>query len=182
MDPVVPLLNRTVVQNAFVVTDIEVAMERWTRVFGVGPWFYNPDVNSLTDPRYRGQPSDLRFAGALAQAGSVQIELIQPLNDVPSCYRDLYPKGTEGPHHLAIFAEDFDAECARYAAEGFEVAFSGANRDMRFAYYDTSSVLGVMVEILEDVASVREAFGRIKAAGDGWDGTDPIRASAQKPT
>ena len=112
----------------------------------------------------------------------MQIELIQPLNEVPSCYRDLYPVGTEGPHHIAIFAADFAAEVARYEAEGFAIAFSGANRDMRFAYLDTSAVLGVMVEILEDVPSVREAFGRIKAAGDGWDGTDPVRASAQRPT
>ena len=39
-----------------------------------------------------------------------------------------------------------------------------------------------MVEILEDVPSVREAFGRIKAAGDHWDGTNPVLGSAQKMT
>jgi hypothetical protein len=180
MAPVVPLVSRTVIQNAFVVNDIHEAMDRWTRIYGVGPWFFNPDVK-VTAPLYRGQPTTAGYAMALAQAGSVQIELIQPLDDQPSCYRDLYPKGTEGPHHIAIFAADYDAEYARYVGLGYEVAFSGSNRDMRFAYIDTSKDLGVMVEILEDVASVREAFARVKEAGDHWDGTDPIRGSASKP-
>lgn len=177
-----PLVNHTIVQNAWVVNDLEEAMTRWTRVFGIGPFFCNPDIR-VSDPRYRGHPTDLRFAGAIAQAGSVQVELIQVLNEVPSCYRDLVPAGREAMHHIAVFADDFDAEVARYGALGFDVAFSGSNRDMRFAYMDTSPVLGVMVEILEDVESVRTAFANIKSVCDSWDGvTDPIRGSAMRPT
>ena len=81
---------------------------------------------------------------------------------------------------VARFAADYDAEIARYSSMGYEIAFSGSNRDMRFAYFDTSKDLGVMIEVLEDVASVREAFARIKQAGDNWDGTDLIRGSAQQ--
>ena len=177
-----PLLNRTVVQNAWVVNDLDEAMARWIRVFGIGPFFCNHDIR-VTDPRYRGQPTELRFAGAIAQAGSVQVELIQVLNEVPSCYRDLVPAGREAMHHIAVFAEDFDAEVARYTAQGFPIAFSGANRDMRFAYIDTSPALGVMVEILENVESVRSAFANIKAVCDSWDGvTEPVRGSAMRPT
>jgi hypothetical protein len=173
----VPLLSRTVIQTAYVVNDIEAAMARWTTAFGVGPFFYNPDVR-VTDPQYRGVRTEVRFAGALAQAGSVQVELIQPLGDGPSCYRDLYPAGRQGPHHVAVFAADYDAEVARYRRLGYAEAFSGSNRDMRFAYFDTSADLGVMVEVLEDVPWVRAAFAMVKAAGDSWDGTDPVRGSA----
>lgn len=177
----VPLLARQVVQQAYVVDDIEAAMGRWTDTLGVGPWFYNPDIQ-VTDTRYRGAPTALRFAGAITYAGDTQLELIQQLDDSPSCYRDLYPRGREGHHHVAIFADDFDADVARYVAAGFPVAFSGANRDMRFAYCDTSSVLGIMVEILEDVPSVRASFGAVRAAAASWDGTDPIRGRAVPPT
>lgn len=172
------LTNRSVIQQAFVVSDIDAAMERWTTTFGVGPFFCNRDVQ-VEDPRYRGEPATFRFAGALAQAGPVQIELIQRLDDEPSCYRDLYPGDTEGFHHVAVFVDDLDAEIERYTAQGFEVAFSGVSRGMRFAYVDTSSALGIMVELLEDVPIVRASFAMIAEAGRDWDGTDPVRDRAR---
>ncbi len=176
----VPLLARHVVQQAYVVDDIEAAMRRWTDTLGVGPWFYNPDIQ-VTDTLYRGEPTSLRFAGAITYAGETQLELIQQLDDSPSCYRDLFPKGREGHHHVAVFADDFDADVARYVAAGFAVAFSGANRDMRFAYCDTSSALGIMIEVLEDVPSIHASFDAVKAAAAAWDGGDPIRGRIVPP-
>ena len=76
---------------------------------------------------------------------------------------------------MAVFAGDFVADVARYVDQGFPVAFEGTHRDMRFAYVDASPALGVMIEILEDVASIREAFAGIEAASRAWDGTEPIR-------
>lgn len=173
--------NRSVIQNAFVVADIEAAMMRWVDTMGVGPWFHNPDVR-VEDPRYRGRPTEFGFTGAVAQAGDVQVELIQPLDEHPSCYRDLYPDGTEGFHHVAVFADDFDAEIARYQHLGFEVAFSGVSRGMRFGYVDTSAVLGFMVEVLEDVPAIRDRFAAVAEASRTWDGSDPIRSSMRPPS
>ena len=173
--PPVAWPGRSIVQVAYVVDDIVASMHRWTNVFGVGPWMHNPDIR-VTAPRYRGRPTDLRFAGAVTHSGGVQLELIQQLDDSPSCYRDLFPRGREGQHHVAVFAGDFDADVARYVDEGFPVAFEGTHRDMRFAYVDASPALGVMIEILEDVASIREAFAGIEAASRAWDGTEPIRS------
>jgi hypothetical protein len=177
MMQVVPWIGRTVVQNAYVVEDLDAAMARWATVFGVGPFFANREIR-IDDARYRGEPTELRFAGAIAQAGDVQIELIQQLDDSPSCYRDLYPAGREGFHHIAVFVDDLDADIARYEALGAPVAFSGVSRGMRFAYVDTSPMLGIMVELLEDVPSVRKAFALVAEAGRTWDGTDPVRGSA----
>lgn len=175
-----PDLARRVVQQAYVVDDIVAAMTRWTDTLGVGPWFYNPDIQ-VSDTFYRGAPTRLRFAGAITYAGDTQLELIQQLDDSPSCYRDLYPRGREGHHHVAVFADDFDADVARYVERGFPVAFRGANGPMRFAYCDTSAALGIMVEILEDVPTVRASFAAIRDAAAAWDGTDPIRGRMQPP-
>ncbi len=123
----------------------------------------------------RSEPTEFAFAGAIAQAGDVQIELLQTLDDQLSCYRDLYPAGTEGIHHVGIFADDFDAEIGRYEDLGFEVAFTRVSRGMRFGYVDTSAALGFMVELLEDVPAVRGRFATIAEAARDWDGTDPIR-------
>lgn len=166
-----------IVQTAWVVADLDRAMDRWTTTFGVGPWFCSREVK-VDDARYRGAPTALRFAGAVTQAGSVQVELIHQLDDSPSCYRDLYRAGEEGLHHVAVFATDFDAEIARYEALGLEVAFSGVSRGMRFGYVDTSATLGHMVEVLEDVPSIRARFAAVADAADQWDGTDPVRGSA----
>lgn len=171
------LSNRSIIQNAYVVVDIDDAMASWTEVFGVGPWFCSRDVQ-IDDARYRGMTTGVRFAGAIAQAGDVQVELIQPLDDAPSCYRDLYPAGTEGFHHVAVFADDFEAEIGRYLSAGFEVAFSGVSRDVHFGYVDTSRELGFMVEVLEDRPSIRTRFDMVAEAGRNWDGSDPVRGSS----
>ena len=50
-----PLINRSVVQNAYVVNDLQEAMDRWTKVFNVGPWLVIPVVEA-EDMRYYGEP------------------------------------------------------------------------------------------------------------------------------
>jgi Glyoxalase/Bleomycin resistance protein/Dioxygenase superfamily len=72
-------------QNGYVVRDIEKAMKFWTEVQCVGPFFYIPSVK--TDWfRYRGADSPVEMSIALANAGDLQIELIQQRNDAPSMY------------------------------------------------------------------------------------------------
>ena len=42
---------------------------------------------------------------AFAQAGPMQIELIEQHTDGPSVYRDMFPAGTGGFHHLCYWAD-----------------------------------------------------------------------------
>jgi hypothetical protein len=44
-----------VMQNGYVVRDIEAAMRHWIDVLGVGPWFYI-DHLPVADFQYKGQP------------------------------------------------------------------------------------------------------------------------------
>ena len=50
-------------QVAYVVKDIETAMQEWIKL-GVGPWFYAAKV-PVENFTYKGQPSDVQFAAAL---------------------------------------------------------------------------------------------------------------------
>ena len=179
MMQVVPWIGRTVVQNAYVVEDLDAAMARWTTVFGAGPFFANRDIR-IDDARYRGEPTRLRFAGAIAQAGDVQIELIQQLDDSPSCYRDLYPAGSEGFHHIAVFVDDLDADIARYEALGAPVAFSGVSRGMRFAYVDTSPMLGIMGRAARGTCPACARPSRWSPK-PGVPGTAPTRSGVRRP-
>ncbi len=80
----------------------------WGRIFIF--W----DRPQLTNPVFVASQVRAEFSTALAQAGDLHIELVEQHCDSPSVYRDIFPKGEEGFHHVAVIAEDFDAEIARY--------------------------------------------------------------------
>jgi len=162
------------IQAAFIVNDLEDAVRRWLATARVGPFFIIPHAK-VECVLYRGAPAVLDFSAALAQAGPLQIELIQQHSDTPSAYRDVYPKGREGFHHVCMMTNDFDAELARHAAEDSPTATQGAFGDMRFAYVDTRARLGHMTEIIEDRASIKEMFKLIADACASWNGENPIR-------
>jgi hypothetical protein len=61
-------------QVAYIVPDIEAAMDHWARVMGVGPWYYNPHV-PIRNYHYRGVRHEPHNSVALANAGGLQIDL-----------------------------------------------------------------------------------------------------------
>jgi hypothetical protein len=166
--------SKGLIQAAFIVNDLEEAVRRWVRTARVGPFYIVPHAK-VERVLYRGVPAVLDFSAALAQAGPLQIELIEQHSAAPSAYRDVYPKGSEGFHHVCMMTHDFDSELARHAAEGSPTATQGAFGDMRFAYVDTRSQLGHMTESIEDRASIKEMFKMIADASVGWNGENPMR-------
>ncbi len=166
------LPHARIVQMAFVVTDLEAAAARFARAMGIGPFLLNPHIQ-LSNPRHRGVPVKTDFSLALAQAGDVQLELVQQHDETPSVYRDLFRPGEEGFHHVAIIVPDVAAEVARLTALGFAQASSGRFGDADFAYVDTAPALGHMVEVLPDSETIRRFFGRVRRAAEEWDGKGP---------
>jgi len=167
-------LSTHLIQAAFVVNDLEEAVHRWLATARVGPFFIVPHAK-VERVLYRGAPATLDFSAALAQAGPLQIELIEQHDNAASAYRDVYPQGQEGFHHVCMMTDDFDRELARHAAEGSPTATQGAFGDMRFAYVDTRARLGHMTEVIEDRNSIKDMFKMIADASTGWNGEHPIR-------
>jgi hypothetical protein len=100
-------------QLAYIVPDIEQAMDYWSSVLGVGPWYYNPKV-PIRNYRHRGQSYEPHNSVALANSGPLQMELIQTRNDAPSMYRDFKRAGNLGLQHVAYCSEAFDDDLARW--------------------------------------------------------------------
>ncbi len=163
-----------IIQACWIVNDLHEAMPRFQRTMGCGPFFVieNSTVDNAT---YLGNPTKQVSDIGLAQAGQLQIELIQPKTPAPSIYLDAVPRGTEGFHHVCYFSGDYDGERARFEAMGAPAAFEGIFGTMRVAYFDTRAQLGFMTEVLEDNADVKGLFDMIRDAAEGWDGSDPIR-------
>jgi hypothetical protein len=142
--------DRNAFQSAWVVDDIYETANLWAEKTGIGPFF--------------------------AQAGKMQIELIQPTGDMPSAYRDTVPMGRTAFHHIALWSSDVEAGIAGYEEKGFEVATRGnAAGIVQFAYIDTSAVFGHMIELVEKNDIIQGIFDSVATAAIGWDGSEPVR-------
>lgn len=163
-------------QAGYVVPDIEAAMDYWSRVLGVGPFFYNPKV-PIRNYRYKGEAYEPHNSVALANAGGLQIELLQTRNDVPSMYRDFSLAGFRGVQHVAYWTESFDADLARAKAAGFVVCMGGeVGENGRFVYFEDGSGLpGTTIELSEVAGPKGKLFALIRDAAVDWDGQDPVR-------
>ncbi len=162
-------------QAGYVVPDIVAAMDYWSRVLGIGPWFYAERV-PVVNFRYRGAPSSPVTSVALANSGPLQIELIQQRNDAPTMYRDFAAAGRTGLQHVAYWTESFDDDMARLAARGFKVGMSGEVGERgRFVYFETEYHPGTVIELSEVAGPKGKLFKLIRNSASGWDGRDPVR-------
>ena len=166
-----------VFQSAYIVNDLRAAMKHWHDTNGAGPFYFMENVTMGPDTfSYRGTPSTVNFGVALGNMGNIQLELIQPYDDLPSAYRDTYKSGAEGFHHFGIVAHDYDAAITHYAARGYAISQSGVSNGMRFAYFDARRDSQCMLEVVENVATFRAVIAGLAKATDGWDGHDPYRS------
>lgn len=162
-------------QIAWVVPDLHQAIERWARQAGVGPFFHFTDV-VYENAVYRGEPWEpVRFHAAIAQAGPMQIELIEQQEEGPSMFRELVPAGESRIHHMSTYTADFDADLAHYRASGAEVVFSGLMKGAPVCWLDTVATLGFMTELITANPEKEKVFALFREAAESWDGEDPIR-------
>lgn len=79
-------------QLGFVVHDLDRALDYWTKTLCVGPFFCLRGVVP-ENWQYQGQPSPAPSVSlAFANSAGMQIEIIQPLDEHPSVWRDFLPR------------------------------------------------------------------------------------------
>ena len=164
-----------IIQNGYVVRDIQTAMRHWIEVLGVGPWFY-VDRLSVPDFTYKGQPSAAHISLALANSGPLQVELIQQRNDEPSLYRDFLNAGHEGLQHIGYGTRQFEADLERLLHMGYTIGHYGTVGGRGpFAYLLPEGHPGTVVELLDMGHGRDRIFAGIAEAARNWNGADPIR-------
>lgn len=163
-----------VMQLAFVPSDFDAAVRHWTQKMGVGPFFLMENIR-LEDMRYKGKPTDAVFSLALAYWGDMQIELIRPENDAPSIYSGEYGV-RDRLHHTCLLLDDIADAYAACAAHGATILVEGKVGDSGAVIYaDAGGGPGHVIEMLQTQPGTHELFAMIKQAGNGWDGSDPMR-------
>ncbi|MEM6851525.1 MAG: VOC family protein [Pseudomonadota bacterium] len=162
-----------VMQLAFVPEDFDAAITHWTKVMGVGPFFWIEQAG-LRNARFEGRASDVDFGLAIAYWGDVQIELIKQHNDAPSIYRSA-PYARAGLHHMCVLTDDIGK--SRSAAEGVGATFpleADAPGGGAVFYADCGGDQG-LIEVLQPAPGSLGFFDMMKETAKGWDGADPVR-------
>ena len=166
-----------IIQTAFVVEDIRVSIASWIEDCRVGPWFLL-DHFTGEHPIYRGAPSRADVAIAMAFAGHMQIELIQPNDTHPSVYKETIDARGYGFHHLGRASEDIEGEIAALEGRGYALAFrAGVPTGGDVAYMERPGYSGFL-ELITATSAMEEVFTRFWQASRGWDGSDPVRPFA----
>lgn len=165
-----------IVQFAYVVEDIDAAMEDYSVQLGVGPW----DVRGPFVPpagRLRGEPNQPLLSLARGYVGHTMVELIAQHDAGPSVYHETPGAPRRyGFHHWAVIVDDFDAAFTRYAQAGFpEVYFDQLPSGSRIVYVDAVKTLGGMIELIEYTPEQERVYTEIYEAALGWDRTGPVR-------
>ncbi len=164
-----------IIQTAYIVEDIRAAMTHFTRQLNAGPWFWR-EGGVFPWQVYRGKPTDVELSIAMGYSGSMQYELIEQLNDVPSVYMDVVKTRGYGLHHFGVGAPDYAARCNDYREQGLELVYeaevSGGNR---VAYFDTMHILQAYTEVINMSPATEAMFTRFQQASVGWDGAEPVR-------
>jgi catechol 2,3-dioxygenase-like lactoylglutathione lyase family enzyme len=165
-----------VVQVAYLVADIDRAMEQWVRHAGLGPWTCFRNIR--LDACYEGKPLELAIHEGLAYVGKLQIQLVQSLDppEVATPYQADLLRGRFGLHHVAFFAHDVDADIARAERQGFERSCEMRDaQGHRYFYCRSKAMPDVWIELLEFHPFLEQVFREGIAASKVWDGSDPIR-------
>lgn len=113
-----------------VVKDAEATAKSWSALFGVGPWRFTPAGN-------------LKLAHV--KMGSIQVELLEPLDD-KSLWAAFLAEHGEGLHHVCTRVADVDAAAAALEAEGAEIMISIPKA---MAYVRTGGPGSIIMELLE---------------------------------
>lgn len=132
-------------QIAFVVLDIDEAMDYWAKTLGIAPFFIKRKIK-LSEFIYRGtQQESPVISIALANSGSLQIELIQQHDEIPSLYLEFLTSGRTGLQHISswVTRNEFDTRREQLLKSGFSLAQEGtiASSSVRLAYFDTEKMV-----------------------------------------
>jgi len=138
------------IQVAIVTKDIEASAARWAAVLGQPV----PEARTTRPGRevevlFRGQPSDARVKLAFLRAGSLTVELLEPVGG-PSAWTEGLDTLGERVHHVGFAVKDVDASVSALERMGYPVVQRGRydSEDGTYVYVDSTAGLGVMLELL----------------------------------
>src|SRR4026207_1791528 len=140
-------LRYPITQISLAVRDLDATMEQYYRAFGWAPWQgfnHVKPVHHPTEPR--GQQGDYSLRGAEVYVGSLNFELLQPLEG-PNLWSEFIDRRGEGGASIAtMFHEREDGDAVKHAFKerfGIDVIMKAEIGDhIEYYYLDTEERFG----------------------------------------
>ena len=167
----------TLIENAYVVSDLEAAVDYWRGAGNAGPFFTGEYALPASVCAYRGQPTPLHTRFAFGVCGSIAIELVQQMTPGPSVFTDMLESRGPGLHHLKYATPSRVAEVERLKGLGFEevASLTAGGPERMISFVDARAANGAFLEVM-DYAVWRPSYEALVRARAAWDGhTDSLR-------
>ncbi len=85
---------------------------------------------------------------ARSMIGKLQIDLIEP-QDIKSIFHTFLENGNVGLHHIGFLVENIDEKIKEWDSKGFKQVLGGIISPAKFVYFDTTDILGHIIEFLQ---------------------------------
>jgi hypothetical protein len=145
-----PLGTTTITQVGIIVRDIEARARAWAEVLDVPvPEISMTGTLDVAQTEYAGAPSPARARLAFFHLGQVDLELIEPIAE-PSTWKDQLDRHGDSLHHIAFHVKGMPEKLAYLRANGMPLLQRGEYTGGRYAYVDSSTQLGAILELLEN--------------------------------
>lgn len=143
----------TMLHVGIVVKDLEKAVEKW-KAMGFTDIRVLPP-NKGVDRMYHGKPIAVTIKQAFIHGTSPMIELVEPVDDVPSPWRDYLLKHGEVLHHLAYRIPETGPELEKFKQLGIDEIAQGkwpeGNDHWGTFHYVQDSSGGTVIEFISRI-------------------------------
>jgi methylmalonyl-CoA/ethylmalonyl-CoA epimerase len=134
-----------------VVFDLDNAMAQYAEAFGL-ELLGEPRVVTPDTAKVRGIATPFSFRIAFMDLGGTKLELIEPLDDLPSPYNLFLREHGEGLHHLAFYVPSIDDQLEPLHSGAHERALECdallGNGRARYVYTD-GMTSGAIIELIQ---------------------------------
>lgn len=144
------LKSTKVLQVALLVADVEEAVKKYARLFGVPvpPIILSAPLEEA-HTEYLGKPTEARCKMAFFDLDNIQLEFIEP-DDNESNWRDTLNSKGEGFHHIAFGIKGMKEQIDRFDKDGVALIQKGEYPGGRYAFLDSTEKYKIMFELLEN--------------------------------
>lgn len=142
--------KRIITQIGILTEDIQTAKTAWEKFLGLpSQQISQSDGYAQTHAVYRWEPLEGRIYQVCFNFENIELELIQPVGDVPSYWKECLEKNGPGIHHISFAVKNMD-KCIDDCEElGIPSIQRGDFPGGRYAYLDASDSMNVVLELLE---------------------------------
>ena len=139
------------IQICVVTADFRRTMEGLVRT-GIGPWrVYTFSPKTVQNMTFRGKPASYSMKLGLAWSGTMNWEIVQPLEG-PNIYEEFLEAHGEGIHHVAFgcSAMPYQDRIRSFEARGYKMIQSGLwLGQVPYHYFDTEGDTTTTFEIFQ---------------------------------